>query len=1135
MGGSSKSATVGYKYYVGMHMVLCRGPVDYLKEAKVSDKLAISGALSSGSYFISKENLFGGESREGGVSGIFDVMNGESTQTVNSYLASKLGSLVPAFRGVLSVVFRQMYLGINPYLKSWSFNAQRIHVRQNGIAQWYDAKAEILTSTVQVNLLQSELAIDAMSATIDGSTGGAVFTIGPSDRLRIEVVEGTYKGWSRWPTDSDPTAGGLPWECSFAVKKNTSGSIAKYLSTRYANVNAAFAAAQANGPVDITGDSSYTVFLKDDILLNRQGLSLRVSQVFTQSDMNPAHIIRECLTDPDWGMGYAEADMDDASFTAAADTLYDERMGMSLFWDTQISIEEFVQLICKHINASIYVDRKTGLFVLKLIRQDYDEGALLKLTPSNVSQVKNFTRVSFGELVNSVTVTYWDSALRDKATITVTDIALVSMQGATINTSVTYDGFTNVDIASRVAQRDLKALSTPLISCTVYANTDAADLNIGDCFKLSWPDYDIDEVVMRVATIGYGDGKSNRVRLTCTQDVFAMPDTSYIAPTPPEGVPTDAQPVAVVERLAIEVPYLEAVQQMGQSVVDGNLATNSGIAYFAIAAGRPSSNSLNARLYTDAGAGYQEQSAVDFCPFAKLSSSIDRMATSFDVEDLNDQSEIQLGTWFQVGNEIMEVLTLIGVTITVKRGLLDTVPVAHSAGETLFFWDVYAGNDSTQYVSGETVSGKLSTVTGSGVLSISSAPADSIEMVGRLFKPYAPGKVQINGNYFPETVAYSNLILSWAHRDRRQQTGADYVGFLENSIGPETGTTYEVNIYNENGFLVHTETAISGTSFEWTSEEADSNLPVEVSTFTPATLFASGEKGFWLDASDFGNMFQDTAGTTPVTAVGQSVKLIRDKSGNSNHFTQETNAPTLQKDATGNYYLDFDGSSQFLTRTGDAALRIGTNNIAYCIGAKYDTVSGLSVVQSPISRSYAGSLAGRYWNGVEPSSNQYSAYQAGDSISQASASTKPTAITVISGLINRSVGTNVLRFDGTQVASNSFTSDSATNLTDDLPTRLGAYNSTNSAAGDSGSRFFDGRIYQAVVVYRNLSSAELTSLENYVAAKSQQDPATTGYRKNGKIRFTLESLRDGAYSFQKHDFTVERTGYGFNYGKRYGE
>lgn len=45
----------------------------------------------------------------------------------------------------------------------------------------------------------------------------------------------------------------------------------------------------------------------------------------------------------------------------------------------------------------------------------------------------------------------------------------------------------------------------------------------------------------------------------------------------------------------------------------------------------------------------------------------------------------------------------------------------------------------------------------------------------------------------------------------------------------------------------------------------------------PRSLFAAGEQGFWYDPSDFSTMFQDAAGTTPVTALGQSVGLMLDK------------------------------------------------------------------------------------------------------------------------------------------------------------------------------------------------------------------------------------------------------------------
>ena len=47
--------------------------------------------------------------------------------------------------------------------------------------------------------------------------------------------------------------------------------------------------------------------------------------------------------------------------------------------------------------------------------------------------------------------------------------------------------------------------------------------------------------------------------------------------------------------------------------------------------------------------------------------------------------------------------------------------------------------------------------------------------------------------------------------------------------------------------------------------------------FSPRGLFSASEQGIWLDPSDFSTLFQDAAGTTPVTAVGQPVGLALDK------------------------------------------------------------------------------------------------------------------------------------------------------------------------------------------------------------------------------------------------------------------
>lgn len=48
-------------------------------------------------------------------------------------------------------------------------------------------------------------------------------------------------------------------------------------------------------------------------------------------------------------------------------------------------------------------------------------------------------------------------------------------------------------------------------------------------------------------------------------------------------------------------------------------------------------------------------------------------------------------------------------------------------------------------------------------------------------------------------------------------------------------------------------------------------------SWTPLTLFLAGEQGGWYDPTDLTTMFQDSAGTTPVTAVEQPVGLWLDK------------------------------------------------------------------------------------------------------------------------------------------------------------------------------------------------------------------------------------------------------------------
>ena len=104
--------------------------------------------------------------------------------------------------------------------------------------------------------------------------------------------------------------------------------------------------------------------------------------------------------------------------------------------------------------------------------------------------------------------------------------------------------------------------------------------------------------------------------------------------------------------------------------------------------------------------------------------------------------------------------------------------------------------------------------------------------------------------------------------------------------------------------------------------------------WTPALWFLASEQGAWYDPSDMSTLFQDDAGTTPVTAVGQPVGKMLDKSGRGNHATQAnaSNKPILQS-IGGKLALVFDGVDDFLS----------TASIDFTATDKMTEVLGISV------------------------------------------------------------------------------------------------------------------------------------------------------------------------------------------------
>lgn len=116
--------------------------------------------------------------------------------------------------------------------------------------------------------------------------------------------------------------------------------------------------------------------------------------------------------------------------------------------------------------------------------------------------------------------------------------------------------------------------------------------------------------------------------------------------------------------------------------------------------------------------------------------------------------------------------------------------------------------------------------------------------------------------------------------------------------------------------------------------------------FWPSELFIGGEPGQFM-LVDPAYLYQDTAGTMPVTAVGQSVALCEDQSGRGNHDTQPTvgSRPIYGKHPANGYKNMLYGSDTLVTQ-----------NVATL--AKQKTLSFTGTGTVTLTGSYIGTLVG---------------------------------------------------------------------------------------------------------------------------------------------------------------------------------
>ncbi len=520
-------------------------------------------------------------------------------------------------------------------------------------------------------------------------------------------------------------------------------------------------------------------------------------------DINPIHKIREILTD-DTAMAKPEHDINDANFTKAANRIYDEKLGISWAIDEKSCIDAIEEL-CYHIEAGIRVNRQTGLYEMVLFRDNWFAEDEIHTIAENKIKDLSLEVMNSDDIVNQLNVTYYDRKRIKNSTFSIYENGSILTMGKANAESIEFPYFMNMRNAEIVANWKLKQYSTPAWKGTFTTGwREARKWNRYDLVEITWSKKWQGAILARIMKIDLGNGLNNEVMIDFEEVIpySGEMNTSIVVDTP---VDAGSQPPQPSINAVFESPYYLTVLRAGQASADLELSNNPDIGYVAAIAAKPQSNSLNALLYTDGGTGEFEQvSRLDYCDILQLDQSIIETTASFTVTGVLTQTA-NSNNLILLNDELMGFVSFDTETkvLTVKRGVLDTIPKKHNSGNLFLFDLPDVAFDSTQYAEGEVIEAQVLTTTPSGIQELS-ATGVPIEIQSRAIRPYPPANVKIGGVYYPTDVTAS-IVLTWVDRNRVQQTGGTILGYFDAGVTVESGVTYKLMVYAIDASNVQTE------------------------------------------------------------------------------------------------------------------------------------------------------------------------------------------------------------------------------------------------------------------------------------------------------------------------------------------
>ena len=239
-------------------------------------------------------------------------------------------------------------------------------------------------------------------------------------------------------------------------------------------------------------------------------------------------------------------------------------------------------------------------------------------------------------------------------------------------------------------------------------------------------------------------------------------------------------------------------------------------------------------------------------------------------------------------------------------------------------------------------------------------------------------------------------------------------------------------------------------------------------------MFVSGEQGLWLDPADLSSLFQDDAGTIPVTADGDPVGLVLDKSGRGNHaFQTVAGLRPIYRTNGILHWIEFSGGKHLVTAGVDFS---SSNEMTIVAGVRRLTNTPQAVL-TELSASRA-SNNGSFTLFAPGSTNRWQ-FNVRGTLDAAGAGTMSSAYdapvsNVVTGLAKIGTPPITLRVNGSVVATSA--ADMGTGNFGNYPVFIGARSGPSSP--------FTGNLYGLILRAGLTADPLLSAAEAYMATKT---------------------------------------------------